>query len=48
MGALDRSIADAMSLSVRTVEGHVYRATVKAGVSGRAELASFIRAGGES
>lgn len=47
-GLSNREIADAMSLSVRTVEGHVYRATVKAGVSGRAELASFIRAGGES
>jgi len=37
-----------MSLSVRTVEGHVFRATVKAGVGGRSELSALIGAGGGS
>lgn len=47
-GLSNREIADAMSLSVRTVEGHIYRATVKAGVVTRAELASVIRQFGQS
>ncbi|MCV7101583.1 helix-turn-helix transcriptional regulator [Mycobacterium palustre] len=41
-GLSNREIAEAMSLSVRTVEGHIYRASVKAGVATRAELASVI------
>jgi DNA-binding NarL/FixJ family response regulator len=40
-GLTNREIAAAMSLSVRTVEGHVFRATVKAGVSGRSELSAL-------
>ncbi|QZA08234.1 LuxR C-terminal-related transcriptional regulator [Mycolicibacter heraklionensis] len=42
-GLSNRDIAEAMSLSVRTVEGHVYRATVKAGVATRAELSSMVK-----
>lgn len=44
-GLSNRDIATAMSLSVRTVEGHVFRATVKAGVNGRSELSTLISAG---
>ena len=42
-GLSNRQIAEAMSLSVRTVEGHVYRAGVKAGVATRSELSSVIK-----
>jgi DNA-binding CsgD family transcriptional regulator len=42
-GLSNRRIAEAMSLSVRTVEGHIYRATVKAGVATRDELSSVVR-----
>ncbi|MGH3967251.1 MAG: helix-turn-helix transcriptional regulator, partial [Mycobacterium sp.] len=42
-GLSNRDIAAATSLSVRTVEGHLYRATVKAGVATRAELSSVIK-----
>lgn len=41
-GMSNRDIAEAMSLSVRTVEGHIYRAAVKAGVVTRAELSTVI------
>jgi DNA-binding NarL/FixJ family response regulator len=41
-GLPNRTIADVMSLSVRTVEGHVYRASVKAGVTTRTELSRVI------
>jgi DNA-binding CsgD family transcriptional regulator len=30
-------------MSVRTVEGHIYQARIKAGVSTRAELAALVR-----
>jgi DNA-binding CsgD family transcriptional regulator len=42
-GLSNREIADAVSLSVRTVESHIYRATRKAGVSGRAGFAEMLR-----
>jgi DNA-binding NarL/FixJ family response regulator len=42
-GLSNREIADAVSLSVRTVEGHVYRASCKVGVVKRADLADKIR-----
>lgn len=42
-GLSNRDIADAVSLSVRTVEGHIYRASCKAGVVKRSELADMIR-----
>lgn len=43
LGQSNRDIAAAMSLSVRTVEGHIYRAAIKAGVTTRAELSSVIQ-----
>ncbi len=42
-GLSNRQIAEAVSLSVRTVESHIYRASTKAGVSGRAALARLMR-----
>jgi DNA-binding CsgD family transcriptional regulator len=42
-GLTNREIAEAVSLSVRTVEGHIYRASCKAGVAQRSELASVMR-----
>lgn len=39
----NRDIAEAMSLSVRTVEGHIYRATVKVGVATRDELSTMVK-----
>lgn len=42
-GLSNRDIAEAMSLSVRTVEGHIYQAGKKAGVSSRSDLAELMR-----
>lgn len=42
-GLTNRDIAEAMALSVRTVEGHIYQASAKAGVSSRAELSALVR-----
>lgn len=42
-GLSNRDIADAVSLSVRTVESHIYRASSKAGVAGRSGLAEMMR-----
>ncbi|OBI92979.1 helix-turn-helix transcriptional regulator [Mycobacterium asiaticum] len=42
-GLSNREIAQAVSLSVRTVESHIYRATTKAGVSGRSALVEMMR-----
>lgn len=42
-GLSNREIAQTVSLSVRTVESHIYRASIKAGVSGRAALAQLMR-----
>lgn len=44
-GASNRSIAQALVISVRTVEGHLGRIYAKLGVSGRRELAGYIRRG---
>jgi DNA-binding CsgD family transcriptional regulator len=41
-GRSNREIADAMSVSVRTVEGHLLRAYGKLGVSDRAGLAAVL------
>ncbi|BBZ32020.1 LuxR family transcriptional regulator [Mycolicibacterium confluentis] len=41
-GRTNRDIGAALSLSVRTVEGHIYRASQRTGVQGRRELASLI------
>jgi DNA-binding NarL/FixJ family response regulator len=45
-GLPNREIAQQLSVSVRTVEGHVYRACLKLGVSDRDGLAAIIRQGG--
>ena len=45
-GLSNRAIADRLSLSVRTVESHVYRASVKLGATTRRELADTLGLGG--
>ncbi|WP_418002887.1 LuxR C-terminal-related transcriptional regulator [Mycobacterium sp. PDNC021] len=42
-GMSNRAIAEATSLSVRTVEGHIYQASAKAGVSSRSELSELVQ-----
>ena len=42
-GLSNREIATAMAVSVRTVEGHIYQASAKAGVSSRIELSTLVR-----
>lgn len=42
-GLSNREIAEAVSLSVRTIESHIYNASSKAGVAGRSGLADVIR-----
>jgi len=44
-GLSNREIADRLVVSVRTVEGHLYRACVKLGTSDREQLATIIRSG---
>ena len=44
-GLSNRQIADQLVMSVRTVEGHVYRACQRVGAQSRDELASIIRSG---
>ncbi|MCW2687895.1 MAG: response regulator containing a CheY-like receiver domain and an DNA-binding domain [Mycobacterium sp.] len=44
-GLSNREIADRLVTSVRTVEGHLYRACQRVGASSRAELAAIMRAG---
>ncbi|WP_041302310.1 helix-turn-helix transcriptional regulator [Mycolicibacterium rhodesiae] len=44
-GMSNRQIADQLVMSVRSVEGHVYRACQRVGASSREELASIARAG---
>jgi DNA-binding NarL/FixJ family response regulator len=41
-GLSNRQIADRLTVSVRTVEGHLYRACAKLGVSDRGELAPLV------
>nr|CRL57419.1 TPR repeat-containing protein [Mycolicibacterium fortuitum subsp. fortuitum DSM 46621 = ATCC 6841 = JCM 6387] len=41
-GLSSRAIAERLRLSVRTVEGHIYRAMAKTGVSTRAELVALL------
>ncbi|WP_334172084.1 helix-turn-helix transcriptional regulator [Sinomonas sp.] len=41
-GLSDREIADRLTVSVRTVEGHLYRAYSKLGVSSREQLSSAV------
>ncbi|MGW5075493.1 LuxR C-terminal-related transcriptional regulator [Rhodococcus sp. NPDC004095] len=42
-GMTNREIAEKLTLSVRTIEGHLYRAAQKAGVATRGELASVLQ-----
>ena len=42
-GLSTKAIAEAVSLSIRTVEGHIYRASCKAGVAKRSELARMVQ-----
>jgi DNA-binding NarL/FixJ family response regulator len=42
-GLSNRQIAERLTLSVRTVEGHLYRACTKIGASDRTELAALLR-----
>jgi DNA-binding CsgD family transcriptional regulator len=44
-GLSNREIADRLTVSVRTVEGHLYRACIKLDISDREELAALIRKG---
>jgi DNA-binding CsgD family transcriptional regulator len=44
-GLSNRDIADRLTVSVRTVEGHLYRACIKLDISDRDELAALIRNG---
>jgi DNA-binding CsgD family transcriptional regulator len=44
-GLSNRDIAEKLVMSVRTVEGHVYRACQRVGAQSREELASIIRSG---
>ncbi len=44
-GLSNREIADRLVMSVRTVEGHVYRACQRVGAQSREELASIVRSG---
>jgi DNA-binding CsgD family transcriptional regulator len=41
-GLSNREVAERLSLSVRTVEGHIYKAMVKTGTSSRDELAALL------
>ncbi|MFD4366048.1 LuxR C-terminal-related transcriptional regulator [Rhodococcus sp. NPDC058521] len=42
LGLTNRQIAERLTLSVRTVEGHLYQAAAKTGAANRAELAAII------
>jgi DNA-binding CsgD family transcriptional regulator len=41
-GMSNRQIADAMCMSIRTVEGHLYRASLRSGAANRTELSALI------
>lgn len=41
-GMSNRAIADRLTLSVRTIESHIYRAMIKTGAGSRSELATLI------
>jgi DNA-binding CsgD family transcriptional regulator len=42
-GCSTKEVADRLTLSVRTIEGHIYRAMAKAGASTREELIALLR-----
>ena len=41
-GLSNQAIAERLTLSVRTVESHIYRAMLKTGTTGRDELAGLL------
>ncbi|UGT94607.1 LuxR C-terminal-related transcriptional regulator [Mycobacterium ostraviense] len=41
-GLSGRAVAERLILSVRTVEGHIYRAMARTGVTSREELAALL------
>jgi DNA-binding CsgD family transcriptional regulator len=41
-GLSNKQIAETLTMSVRTVEGHIYRACAKLGLAGRGDLASLV------
>ena len=41
-GLSNRAIAERLTLSVRTVESHIYRAMMKTGTNSRDELATLL------
>jgi DNA-binding CsgD family transcriptional regulator len=45
-GLTNRDIADRLTVSIRTVEGHLYRACIKLDISDREEMAALIRNSG--
>jgi DNA-binding CsgD family transcriptional regulator/tetratricopeptide (TPR) repeat protein len=45
VGLSNKEIADRLTTSVRTVEGHLYRACLRVGAKTRADLAAIMRAG---
>jgi DNA-binding CsgD family transcriptional regulator len=45
-GLSGRAVAERLTLSVRTVEGHIYRAMSKTGATSRDELAALLHKGG--
>jgi DNA-binding CsgD family transcriptional regulator len=47
-GLSNREIADELVVSVRTVEGHIYRACMKVNVSDRDDLAAVFSAAAQS
>jgi DNA-binding NarL/FixJ family response regulator len=44
-GLSNKDIADRLVVSVRTIEGHLYRACIKLDISDREDLAAMIRTG---
>jgi DNA-binding NarL/FixJ family response regulator len=44
-GSSNKDIAEQLTVSVRTIEGHIYRACIKLDVADRDELAKVIRRG---
>jgi DNA-binding NarL/FixJ family response regulator len=43
LGLSNRDIADRLVLSVRTVEGHIYKAMMKTGTASREDLGDLLR-----
>jgi DNA-binding CsgD family transcriptional regulator len=41
-GLSNRAVADRLTLSIRTVESHIYRSMMKTGTTSRDELAALI------